>query len=84
MKEITIRIYDGDDPSVIDAVNRMSKINFFDLFIDGEVYSNMEHLTLNITAPKARTDGVLDVDQTKVSVSIDKNFPFPTNCSPGC
>lgn len=74
MKEIIIRIYDGDDSSVIEAVNKRSKINFFDLLIDDEVYSNMEHLTLDITAPKANANGTLNLDQTEVSITIDKKF----------
>lgn len=74
MKEITIRIYDGDDSSVIESVNRRSKINFFDLLIDGEVYSNMEHLTLDITSPKATANGSLNLDQTEISIVINKKL----------
>lgn len=44
MREITIRIYDGDNPSVINAVDKQSKINF-----DDEVYSNLNHLVLDHT-----------------------------------
>lgn len=74
MKEIIIRIYDGDDQAVIDAAYNRDKINFFDLFIDGETYSNMKHLVLDVRAPKKDEHGALFVDKTEVIMTMEKNY----------
>ena len=74
MKEITVRIYTSDDESLISAIENHSRINYFDLYIDGEVYSNMRHLTLDVHAPEKDERGELHVDNTKVSMVIEKDF----------
>lgn len=74
MKEIIIRIYSGDDESVINAVKNNTTINFFDLLIDGEVYSNMDRLKLEVCAPEEDKNGLLNLDLTRVSMVIDKHF----------
>ena len=74
MKEIIIRIYSSEDKSIIEAIKERKKINFFDLFIDGEVYSNMEHLTLDIRAPQSGVNGELCVDDTSIFMGIEKQL----------
>ena len=74
MKEIIIRIYSGNDESVINAVKNNTAINFFDLLIDGEVYSNMDRLKIEVHAPEQGENGSLNLDQTRVSMVIDKHF----------
>ena len=74
MREITIRIYSGDDMALEDEGRDRVKLNYFDLRMDGEVYSDMRHLTIDVSAPERDEKGSLCVDDTKVSVSFEKNF----------
>lgn len=79
MKEIVIRLYDPNEIPYCDKSGKRIKAHYFDMSVDGTLYSGMKHLNLDITDPRPDEHRCINWDNWCVSMQIEKDFDWTDN-----